>query len=83
MNTDTNEEASKLTEAKQTLGPFFKLPIEWLVQILDWLPTKTLFQVMRTNREWECGSRFVIKHRESLTLAMNPPDWKRLPCVTE
>jgi hypothetical protein len=47
-------------------GPLAALPIEWLVQVMDHLPTQSLFQIMSTNREWECGSRYVLKHRDSL-----------------
>jgi hypothetical protein len=49
-------------------GPLAKLPIEWLVQVLDWLPSMCLFQVMSTNREWECGSRYVLRNRDSLSI---------------
>lgn len=44
------------------------MPIEWLVQVLDFLTTKNLFQLMRTNREWECGVKYVLKHRKFLTI---------------
>jgi hypothetical protein len=53
-----------------TPGPLGKLPIEWLVQVLQWQPTKKLFQIMRTNREWECGSRYVLKWRKTLKISL-------------
>lgn len=49
-------------------GPFSMLPFHWLVQIFQWLPTQILFQIMSTNREWECGARDVLKRRESLVV---------------
>lgn len=49
-------------------GPFSKLPIEWLVQIFQWLPTQVLFQIMTTNRDWEWGARYVLKWRQSLQI---------------
>jgi hypothetical protein len=44
------------------------MPIEWLVQVLKWLDTEYLFSIMRTNREWECGIQWILKHRKSLRL---------------
>jgi hypothetical protein len=62
------EAGDDMQHATATLGPFAKLPIEWLVQVMDWLPTTCLFRIMRTNREWECGARYVLKHRDSVHL---------------
>jgi hypothetical protein len=49
-------------------GPLAKLPIEWLVQVIYWLPTQFIFTIMCVNREWECACRYVIRTRESLEL---------------
>jgi hypothetical protein len=34
---------------------------------------------MRTNREWECGSRYVLKWRESLTISNDPESDEYIP----
>jgi hypothetical protein len=57
-------------------GPLAKLPIEWLVQVIYWLPTQFIFTIMCVNREWECACRYVLKWRESLEVSCRPGDVK-------
>ena len=76
MQSSPGTHGTVATDQQPTPGPFSKLPIEWLVQILEWLPTQCLFQIISTNREWECGSRFVLKNRESLKIVWRESeDW--------
>jgi hypothetical protein len=44
------------------------LPRDWLIQVMDCLPTKCLFQLMRTCKQWEAVSRYIIKYRKVLIL---------------
>jgi hypothetical protein len=47
-------------------GPLARLPIEWLVQVIQWLPLQFIFTIMCVNREWQCACRYVVKWRSSL-----------------
>lgn len=65
------EPAAILTEpmdepVKQSSGRTTILPIEWLVQVIQWQPTQFIFTIMSVNREWECACRYVIKHRQTV-----------------
>jgi hypothetical protein len=44
------------------------MPRDWLIQVMDCLPTKCLFQLMRTCKQWEAVSRYIIKYRKVLIL---------------
>jgi hypothetical protein len=63
-------------EGEDAAGPLAKLPIEWLVQVIYWLPTQYIFTIMCVNREWECACRYVIKWRESLKVSCRPLERK-------
>jgi hypothetical protein len=55
------------------------LPIEWLVQVIYWLPTQYIFTIMCVNREWECACRYVIRTRQRLQIdgtSYHKKDWK-------
>lgn len=65
------------TTGSQDDVPLSKMPIEWLIQVLQWLPTQYLFTIMCVNREWECAVRYIIKTRESLALVLNEVDCLR------
>lgn len=59
-------------QAAYSPGPMSRMPIEWLIQVLEFLPTQTLFQIMSTNSEWESASRYILKIRKSLTIVCEP-----------
>lgn len=44
------------------------LPEELLAHVLDLLPTKTVFAVMRVSHKWENACRFVVMKRKKLVL---------------
>jgi hypothetical protein len=62
-------------EGEEAAGPLAKLPIEWLVQVIYWLPTQFIFTIMCVNREWECACRYVIKWRKSLEVTFQRRSW--------
>jgi hypothetical protein len=68
MDSSGDEEQAVPVLAVVERGPLAKLPIEWLVQVIQWLPTQYIFTIMRVNREWECACRYVIKWRKTLIL---------------
>ena len=59
-------ESVKLME--EGAGPMSRLPIEWLEQVLDFLPTRRLFVVMSVNREWNAAAKYIVKNRKCLIL---------------
>lgn len=44
------------------------LPTDWLIQVLDFLPTRQLFVLMRTNKEWNRVCKYIIKYRKTLII---------------
>lgn len=50
------------------------LPEECLMHILDALPTRQLFVCMRTSSRWAAATRYLIRHRDSLSLGHRDDD---------
>ena len=63
--------AGQAQGAAEAAGLFNRMPIEWLMQVFDQLPNRSLVRVMRTNSDWQMAARYILNDRQRMGFLVN------------